>query len=157
MYSSVFVASLGDLTCVFADLFSDACIIAKRVPPELLRRRGERSSLLRALPLLWPDLHCHCGVWRLFQPPALRLCRTSAVVGARCSFPSSVSASCTLLVCSSSSCEQRAEAGRWRRSDQQKGSGTIAFTAFLRPAFLLFNSGAWNFYFCLFGNKIASC
>lgn len=33
MYSSVLVASLGDLTCLFADLFSDACIIAKNIPP----------------------------------------------------------------------------------------------------------------------------
>lgn len=29
MYSSVSVTALGDLTCLFADLFSDACIIAK--------------------------------------------------------------------------------------------------------------------------------
>lgn len=68
MYSSVSVGALGDLTCAFAGLFSDACIIAKNVPPTLPRRRGESSSLLLALRLFWPDLHgCRGDVRRLFQ------------------------------------------------------------------------------------------
>lgn len=84
--TAVFLFSLGDLTCLFAHLFSHACIIAKLVPS---RRRGESSSLLLALHA------CHRDVWRLFSRCA------------RWGWFSSFSASCMLLVFSSSSCRQR--------------------------------------------------